>query len=107
MVGQGQLWRIDPTGLFYRGFAAAVGRDSERAEALLYQTLVERQQKSSTDSLEAFLLSLSESEAKEILLECLESVVKPKRIAAVTKALATKALVSNSQTLHGIPLPLL
>ena len=68
IVGNGELWRVDPTGQFWKCQAAVIGKSAIRAEEELYKQL-----QNTTD-----WSSLSTEEALKLLLNCLETTTTPK-----------------------------
>jgi hypothetical protein len=84
ILGQREIWRVDPTGQFWKCHATVVGQDSDSIEQALFQTLMERdintdddtskKQSSYTGSkIQQVLESLPFDEAMELVRGCLES----------------------------------
>lgn len=81
VMGQNELWRIDPTGQFWNCHAAVVGRQSDKAEEALVTKLLDRMgaTNDSTD-MGAYLKTLKCDDALELICGCLQSVFWPKPI---------------------------
>ena len=92
VAGHGTLWRIDPTGQFWRCQGAIVGRDSDRAEEEILSRLGERMvnnndtrsddidndsDRDATMDLETYLESIRCDEALELICDCLQEVFWP------------------------------
>jgi hypothetical protein len=84
ILGNDQIWRIDPTGQFWKCHAVALGRDADRAEADLYRRIMERSSSSSDDvdadddvDVAAFLKNSTVDEVLALACECMESVLWP------------------------------
>ena len=73
IIGNRELWRIDPTGQFFDCHAVVIGNGSERVETELYEKLKKRM--SSGDEyfdFENVFEELRLSEALELALECMK-----------------------------------
>jgi 20S proteasome alpha/beta subunit len=77
IVGQCQLWRIDPTGQFWNCHAAVLGRAADKAQEELYQQLLEACGGSS-EKLVDYLQTWSSDEAIQLVSKCMEKVLFPK-----------------------------
>ena len=76
-MGQGQLWRIDPTGQFWNCHAAAMGRAADKAQEELYQQLLEACGGSSEKMVD-YLQTWSSDDAIQLVSKCMEKVLFPK-----------------------------
>jgi 20S proteasome alpha/beta subunit len=82
-LGDGQLWRIDPTGQFWKCNAIVLGRDADKAEEALYKRLVEADEEDGPKKeLEEVLREMTGEEAMEVLCDCMNRVVWPEKPAA-------------------------
>jgi hypothetical protein len=80
ILGNDQIWRIDPTGQFWKCHAVALGRDADRAEADLYRRIMERLSSNGDDDdddVAAFLKNSTVDEVVALACECMESVLWP------------------------------
>ncbi|KAL3939492.1 MAG: hypothetical protein SGBAC_005798 [Bacillariaceae sp.] len=69
--GDGEsLWRLDPTGQFWKCQAAVIGCHANKAEAILYQRL---QQDMKDDDICQSIQNMSTEDALTLLMDCLES----------------------------------
>jgi 20S proteasome alpha/beta subunit len=84
VLGQGEIWRVDPTGQFWNCHATVIGQDSDSIEEALFQTLMERSTKVDGDTskkissyanpkIQKVLETLPFSEALDLVRGCLES----------------------------------
>lgn len=86
LLGQKEIWRIDPTGQFWESHAAVAGQDAHAIEEALYKTLLEKKAKDnstnnsgcgnthkSVQSLIRYMESLPHDEALILVEECLTS----------------------------------
>jgi 20S proteasome alpha/beta subunit len=90
VLGQGEIWRVDPTGQFWNCHVAVVGQDSDSIEQALFQTLMERGTKGDGDmmkkqnsyagsqKIQKVLESLPYDEALGLVKGCLESHILSK-----------------------------
>lgn len=80
VVGQGQIWRIDPSGQFWRCDGAIVGRESDKVEDAILTTLCEMAAEESDHSrdITSYLKSLTCEEALDtIICGCLQEIFWP------------------------------
>lgn len=76
-MGQGQLWRIDPTGQFWNCHAAAMGRAADKAQEELYQQLLEACGGGSPDQMVDYLRTWSSDDAIQLVSKCMKKVLFP------------------------------
>lgn len=75
ILGDKQVWRIDPTGQFLNCHAVAIGYGSDKAQVELFQQVI-RRSKDDQDC-EHFFANLGLEEAIEIAGECIEKTIFP------------------------------
>eukprot|EP00980_Cylindrotheca_fusiformis_P003758 scaffold834_cov123-Cylindrotheca_fusiformis.AAC.5 len=79
IVGNRELWRIDPTGQFWKCQATVVGRDADKAERSLYQRITEESNGNSENvDVCKLVQEMSTEDALSLLVECLKSTLQPK-----------------------------
>jgi hypothetical protein len=76
ILGNKEVWRIDPTGQFLNCHAVALGYGSDEAQVELFQQVIRRSKEN--NSCEHFFANLGLEEAIEIACECIEKTIFPK-----------------------------
>jgi len=83
ILGDGQLWRIDPTGQFWKCNAIVLGRYADKAEEVLYKRITEADEDDGPQKdLEEVLREMTWEEAIEVLCDCMNRVIWPEKPAA-------------------------
>jgi 20S proteasome alpha/beta subunit len=96
-MGNGQIWRVDPTGQFWNCHAVAMGRSADRAQEELYQLALKRQRveadidadndnNDNNNNVAMLFEELTSEEAMDLACECMESVLFPKKQGQVPPA---------------------
>lgn len=73
IMGDHQLWRIDPTGQFWNCHAAVVGREADKVEEAIVTKLLERMATENVTDFGDFLKSLPCQKALELVCDCLQN----------------------------------
>ena len=81
IVGNRDLWRIDPTGQFWNCYAVAIGRSAETAEELLVQHI---QSLKGNETWSDVFQQLSPNDAVTMCRHCMEQALYPKSIGLST-----------------------
>jgi 20S proteasome alpha/beta subunit len=76
ILGNKEVWRIDPTGQFLNCHAVAIGYGSDKAQVELFQQVIRRSKEN--HNCEQFFANLGLEEAIEIACECIEQTIFPK-----------------------------
>lgn len=78
VLGNEELWRIDPTGQFWKCQATAVGRNGDKAEEVLFQRLQSESKGNEKLDVCSLIQDMSTEDALSLLVECLELTQQPK-----------------------------
>ena len=77
MIGNRELWRIDPTGQFYDCHAVFIGNGSEKAETQLYGLLKERLGNGDGEqNFENVFGNMEVDEAVKLALQCIKKSIQ-------------------------------
>jgi 20S proteasome alpha/beta subunit len=120
-LGDGQLWRIDPTGQFWKCNAIVLGRDADKAEAALYKRLTvvgddddenenddensgqqkqqqqqQQQQNDKKQSLDDVLQEMTSDQAIKVLCDCMNQLVWPDKPTGVETANTTTTTTTTT-----------
>ena len=95
IIGNEQIWRIDPTGQFWNCNACVLGRDSDRAEALLYKTIMktgdnEGDGNNDNKDLDTLLQNMTSQQVIDLIYDCMNQIIWP------TKAMVAKQPASGT-----------
>jgi hypothetical protein len=71
ILGNRDVWRIDPTGQFWKCHAAVAGADAYRVEELLYDKIDNGARTSGESEISSYLSKLSSDEAIRLACDCL------------------------------------
>ena len=90
MVGNRELWRIDPTGQFYDCYAVVIGNGSEQAEIELYKQLRQRMgDGTGYQHFKSVFAELRLDEAVGLALRCIKNAVQESPVNRLPFMMAT------------------
>lgn len=96
VMGNRQLWRIDPTGQFWNCHGAIMGRESDRAEEAIVTKLLEvMATKENKEDLGTFLRTLTCEDTLEMVCECLQNVFWPSSLNLHTLPAGVRATIPS------------